>query len=397
MGESFRFIHCSDLHLGCNFKGVSFNDPELGNNLRKSVFDALEKIVSVAKKESVDFVVFSGDIFDGENETPSTRSKFAKALEAIKVPCYIIYGNHDSKRKWEESIPLPKNAVVFSESVSHEIFKKNGIDTAEIIGASFSPSNPKMDVTADVKKDTKLFGIGLFHCNVNGSAEHDDYAPCKLSSLISKDVDYWALGHIHKREILNEKPCVVYSGNTQGMDHKESGEKGALIVTVNNGEVSEMAFFKTGSIIWKDETIDITGCNKIEDVINRITAGKDSIVTLTFTGRGILDEILRIERKDVKRMIEETKGCIVSEMILKTTPDFDLDAREDVGDFISAVLSYRKKLKEARREEILDIICSSQTSKSLRDRFDMFSDEELQQMLDDSAYLVIEKLSGGAR
>ena len=83
MGASFKFIHCADLHLGSTFTGLSSSDPELGERMRGSVFESLDAIVSKAKEEKVDFVLFSGDIFDSSNETPLTRSRFADALEEI--------------------------------------------------------------------------------------------------------------------------------------------------------------------------------------------------------------------------------------------------------------------------------------------------------------------------
>lgn len=234
MGDSFRFIHCSDLHLGCRFSGISDADEDLGRRLRESVFTALDNIVSFAKKEKVDFVIFSGDIFDSTNETPLTRSRFADAIASMKVPCYIIYGNHDTKRRWENSIPLPKNAFVFPEQITHMYFEKDGRRVTELIGMSFPSMKPNSNYVKSVKKESDLFAIGVFHCNVDG-AKDDNYSPCKLSDMKDKDVNYWALGHIHKASILNRMPYVVYSGNTQGMDPKESGEKGAYLVTVNDG------------------------------------------------------------------------------------------------------------------------------------------------------------------
>ncbi|MDO5838446.1 MAG: DNA repair exonuclease, partial [Methanomassiliicoccales archaeon] len=182
MGDSFRFIHCSDLHLGCRFSGISDADEDLGRRLRESVFTALDNIVSFAKKEKVDFVIFSGDIFDSTNETPLTRSRFADAIASMKVPCYIIYGNHDTKRRWENSIPLPKNAFVFPEQITHMYFEKDGRRVTELIGMSFPSMKPNSNYVKSVKKESDLFAIGVFHCNVDG-AKDDNYSPCKLSDM----------------------------------------------------------------------------------------------------------------------------------------------------------------------------------------------------------------------
>lgn len=399
MGESFRFIHCSDLHLGCRFSGISDADERLGKRLRESVFAALDNIVTFAKKEKIDFIVFSGDIFDSTNETPLTRSRFADAIASVKIPCFIIYGNHDTKRKWETSIPLPKNAYVFPEEVTHIYYEKDGNRIAELIGMSFSSVSPDKDFTSDVKKESNLFSIGVFHCNVDG-ANDDNYAPCKLSELRKKNIDYWALGHIHKGEMLGRMPYVVYPGNTQGMDPKETGEKGAYAVTVRDGAVADISFFKTSAIDWFDITADITDKIELNEVLDGIhrEVKKGNILSVKFTGRGPLDAVLRTGgTESIRKMIESATGCTVSSIDIRTIPEIDLEARSENNDFISAAVNFGKVMSTYDRQRKIDMICSTTVAQSKRELFESFSDEELKQIIDDATYLVIEKILGADR
>lgn len=395
MGDSFRFIHCSDLHLGCRFSGISDADEDLGRRLRESVFTALDNIVSFAKKEKVDFVIFSGDIFDSTNETPLTRSRFADAIASMKVPCYIIYGNHDTKRRWENSIPLPKNAFVFPEQITHMYFEKDGRKVTELIGMSFPSMKPNTNYVKSVKKESDLFAIGVFHCNVDG-AKDDNYSPCKLSDMKDKDVSYWALGHIHKASILNRMPYVVYSGNTQGMDPKESGEKGAYLVTVNDGAVVDISPFKTSAIDWVDVNVDITGKTDFKTAIDELSKiKKNCIASITFSGRGPLDAILRTGgTESIKEMIENSIDCKISSVIVRTVPDIDLKTREEINDFTSAVISYGNRISGFGRKELIDMICSTTVSQSRKSMFESLSDDELKDIVDDAMYLVIEKMMG---
>src|SRR5690606_2935920 len=85
-----------------------------------------------------------------------------------------------------------------------------------------------------------MFNIGLLHTCATGRAGHEPYAPCRLSTLLSKGYDYWALGHVHQREVLHEHPWVVFPGNLQGRHMKEVGEKGATIVDVEAGRVVDV-------------------------------------------------------------------------------------------------------------------------------------------------------------
>src|ERR1700761_9369652 len=47
-----------------------------------------------------------------------------------------------------------------------------------------------------------FFNIGVFHTNLAGISEHANYAPCSLETLKNKGYQYWALGHVHNRQVL---------------------------------------------------------------------------------------------------------------------------------------------------------------------------------------------------
>ena len=398
MGASFKFIHCADLHLGSTFTGLSSSDAELGERMKRSMFDALDAIVAKTKEENVDFVIFSGDIFDTSNETPLTRSRFADALAEMKVPCFISFGNHDFKRRWEKSIPFPKNSFVFPENVVRVKFVKNKKVAAVISGASFSTKHTSEDLTAGVNPAPNTFNIAVFHCNLDAADEDDVYAPCKLSSLLSKKVDYWALGHIHKRQIVNEEPYVVYPGNTQGRNPKESEEKGAYLVTVEDDKVTDMRFFRTGPILWQDVELDITGKADINDVISQadgVEAG--SLIRVDIVGRGDLDSIARLDPQGLEELIEARTKCKVTRMELHSRPMIDLSTRKDTGDFVSAVINYGNRLESSSREELLDMICSTNTARSQRERFERFTDEELIQIVRDATLMVVERMTEANR
>ena len=79
--------------------------------------------------------------------------------------------------------------------------------------------------------------IGVLHSSLDGRPGHANYAPCALTDLRAKNYDYWALGHVHAHEIVCENPFVVYPGNLQGRSIRECGEKGAVLVDVEDGAV----------------------------------------------------------------------------------------------------------------------------------------------------------------
>ncbi|MCQ2086277.1 MAG: DNA repair exonuclease [archaeon] len=397
MHGTFKFIHCADLHLGSSFHGLSESDEDLGKRLRESMFEALDNIVAIAREEDVDFVIFSGDIFDDTEETLLTRSRFVSAIKKIDKNCYICYGNHDDRRKWEKSLPLPKNAFVFSKTVEEYTFSKNDADVARIIGASFSNQTTE-DLIADIAGAKDIFNIGVFHCNLDSYSQDDVYAPCKKDSLLKKGIDYWALGHIHKRRIVSERPYIVYPGNTQGKKITELGIKGCYVVTVTDGSVSSIDFHRTGNFAFEDVVIDITDKNNFLDAIDVCCSNLDdkSILKITISGRGVLDNELRTDGEDsVKKTIEERTGHTVASLSFSSMPDIDLDLREKTGDFLSEVIKCGKKLSGVSRDSLLDKICSTKLSKSIKSEFEIFDDKQLKKMITDARNRIVWALLQG--
>ena len=63
-----KFIHCADLHLDSPFKSKQQLSTSIFEDVQKVPMRAL-KIVDVALKEDVDFMLIVGDLFDSENRT----------------------------------------------------------------------------------------------------------------------------------------------------------------------------------------------------------------------------------------------------------------------------------------------------------------------------------------
>lgn len=96
--RSFRFIHAADLHLDCPFKGLTGLPERLRSDIRDSTFAALDRLVELALRERVHFVLFAGDIYEAKDRSLRAQLRFQQALEALAaagIPAFIIHGNHD--------------------------------------------------------------------------------------------------------------------------------------------------------------------------------------------------------------------------------------------------------------------------------------------------------------
>lgn len=397
MAAPIRFIHCSDLHLGSRFVGLSEYDPELGKRLARSTYQALDNIVSKANNEDVDFVIFSGDVFDSVQATPYARKYFRDSLEKIEVPCYIAYGNHDYERMWEKSIPLPENAHVFGGTPERFYYPPDSNDPqVEIIGVSYEERAVHRDLCAEIKGNPRLFTIGVVHCEVNGPPD-SNYAPTKLNELMFRAVDYWALGHVHNNQVLSTEPYVVYPGNIQGRNPSESGPKGAYLVTVSDMKVLKLEFFETHEVLWQDIDVVIDSKMDLSDFIDEIDDRKeeDALLRIMVTGSGPLNNELRLNTYEIKDMIQTQTQCWCTGLIIDTKPDFDLSERAQVGDFISEIINQGMRISSLNASELIDMICNTHASSYIRDEFENMDVEELRQIAKDAMELVVERMVGG--
>ena len=101
---------------------------------------------------------------------------------------------------------------------------------------------------------------------------HANYAPCSLPELVAKGYDYWALGHVHQGRVLNERPHVVFPGNLQGRHVREVGPKGAFLVTVEEGQVVDVAALTFDVVRWEVLDVDVESADSKVDVIESDTA-----------------------------------------------------------------------------------------------------------------------------
>ena len=107
--------------------------------------------------------------------------------------------------------------------------------------------------------DPAAFTIGLLHANVGGNPDHDLYAPCSLDDLAQSGIDYWALGHVHTRQVMRERaPTVVYPGNPQGRHPNEPGARGVYLVEVDASGSINLDFRATDTVRWEQASIDIS-------------------------------------------------------------------------------------------------------------------------------------------
>lgn len=291
--NNFRFVHAADLHLDSPFIGLSMKSEDLAEILHTASRQAFDNLVDLAINEECDFVVISGDIFDGDWRDYRTGLFFVdrmRKLEENGIEVFLIKGNHDAENRFMARLELSKNVHLFSSDEA-ETVKIEPLRVA-VHGMSFG----KRDVTDNLVSNyppplPNYFNVGLLHTACSGREGHAKYAPCSEDQLTGFGYEYWALGHVHTFEEVSTSPHVVYSGNLQGRSIKETGEKGVVLVSVDDGTISDVRHVAVDVIRWATVVVDASGLEDLDDVRSEIRAEIDQLYSLA-DGRGLA---LRIE------------------------------------------------------------------------------------------------------
>ncbi|MFD1176726.1 exonuclease SbcCD subunit D [Paenibacillus puldeungensis] len=307
----FRFLHAADLHLDTPFSGMSGVPNRLRRFLQESTFTAFDNLVHLAIAEAVDFVVLSGDIYDASDSSLRAQLRLREAWDKLGrhgIPVYLIHGNHDPLGSRRLRLELPPHVTEFGTKLESRTAVRRSDDqpVAIISGVSYGAAAVTDNLALQFLRDpsSPLYHIALLHGNVDGQEGHDAYAPCSLRDLKESGYDYWALGHIHKRQILHEgAPWVVYPGNIQGRSLKETGAKGCYIVDVSESGAADLQFHRLDQVTWLETEMPIDDLSseeawkdRVEETLEEIRAaqdGKMSVVRLVFTGQGPLHTMLQ--------------------------------------------------------------------------------------------------------
>ncbi|NLP49963.1 DNA repair exonuclease [Bacillus sp. RO1] len=321
--KKIRFLHAADLHLDSPFKGLSHLPQQIFDQIRKSTFQSLTTLINAAIHHHVDFVLLAGDLFDLEQRSliaqATLRKEFLR-LKEVGIQVYIIHGNHDYLSEEHALFKYPDNVHIFSGEVERKTYIKDDEELACIYGFSYKQRHLTENMTSYYEKEDQTipFHIGMLHGNLSGREEHDPYAPYTLPDLLDKEFHYWALGHIHKREILHHHPPIVYPGNIQGRHKKEQGDKGCYLVDLLDDGIPELTYIETSAIQWEDLEIPINELHTVDQLMEKTkqamdairVEGKGKLLRLTYTGNGTLHDFLQQEshQEELQLLLNEGEG-----------------------------------------------------------------------------------------
>ena len=373
--ESLRFVHAADLHLDSPFRGVGDASTALKDRLQAATLGALGRIVDHTIHSKADFLVIAGDIYDSKDRSLRALVSFRKEMERLaeqNIPVYIVHGNHDPLNGWGSGFKLPPNVVTFGGRIDSEPFIRRGRKVAQITGVSYLEERVTDNLACSFKPVYGApYSIAVLHANVGHQSGHADYAPTTVGELLSAGFHYWALGHVHTRSILASEPAmVVYPGNTQGRNPRESGPRGCYQVDVDSFGRAHLEFVDTSIARWAHIEFSIASLGTMDQLVDAIAerarqeaSGFEgpTVIRCTIRGKGPLHRDLQRDEmnKELAEILSSIDRTVISESVrIATGPELDYESLVRTETMIGDLLKLSEMALEDSdmRERLIDSI-----------------------------------------
>ncbi len=416
-----RFVHAADLHLDSPFVGIKSVAPKnVAGTLYDATFEAYDNIIKLCIDEKVDALLVAGDVFDSADRSLRAQFKFIKGLNELDeagIRSFICHGNHDPLNGWQARLDYPLGCTRFgSEFQAVPVFDDDP-KRAVVHGISFPTRDVHDNLVSRLSRvDPDSFSIGLLHTNVDNRPGHDQYAPCSIDDLVRSEIDYWALGHIHTREVLSaQSPTIVYPGNSQGRHLNESGARGVYLVEVANDGNIQLDFRPIDAIRWESRVLDISKIETEQDLRDEFyRIAEDSlaeaddrsvVLRIRLVGRGELHTALRqpnfmddLSEELVQEWSNRMPFAWCEGIEDDTAPLFNRHERIHGSDFLAEVLKTADRAKD--NPESLALLQDSLDDLYLHRRYRKYltdgvpGGDDLASLIDDAEAVIVDLLTG---
>ncbi|MEJ2608654.1 MAG: DNA repair exonuclease [Candidatus Thiodiazotropha sp.] len=413
----WKFIHAADIHLDSPLHGLERYEGAPFEEIRSATRRAFDHLIELAIDEEVAFVLLAGDLYDGNWKDYNTGLYFIERMGRLReagIRVFMVAGNHDAASQITKHLRLPENVTLFSSKRPQQVILDD-LNVA-IYGQSFASRAVSDDLSQGYPQGNPQFlNIGLLHTCLDGKPGHEPYAPSTVAGLRSKGYQYWALGHIHKREEVSQDPWIVYPGNIQGRHIRETGAKGGSLVTVDGGEIIDIEHRDLDVLRWSRCDIDVSPCETVDEVYDQVREALKSVlddadgrpvaVRLVLQGASSAHSALHADRdhwiqeyRALATMLDGA-GVWLEKVSIKTSPLLTHGEIALQGDALGGLV-------HAIRELELDVTSLDNLSEELMplrqklppellsgdDPFDPTSSQNLNEILEDIKELLINRL-----
>ncbi len=212
-----KIIHLADIHLSSKMEQFE----EKAEQRRQEIFQTLQNVVRDADSDGTGVVLLCGDVFDKPRPTLKDKKQFYNLVKDYpEIKFIYLKGNHDNAQSYNEELP---NLLTFTETE----WKKYDLGGVVVAGRELTKDNIE-NLHEGLELEADKYNIVMLHCSIPGMG--DASTTIQIDKFKNKNINYLALGHIHKRAEgeLDKRGVWVYSGNLEGRGFDEVGEKGYI-------------------------------------------------------------------------------------------------------------------------------------------------------------------------
>jgi exonuclease SbcD len=322
--KEIRFLHFSDMHLDMPFTSLGA-DSGKSEIRRQDLLKVFRRIIGTAQRENADLVLIGGDLYEHDYVRKSTISYINDCFKSIPdIKVVITPGNHDPYTSdsyyrlfnWSENVHILRPDKPLVELADLRLC---------VYGGDFRESIPSV-------KSSQI-NILLSHGTLDMNFGDRVHNPLDSSFLDSLNMDYIALGHIHKRhEALGGKGIIYNPGSPEPLGFDEPGEHGIFLGTIkkdDNGKSSVSAtFLKVNEKDYQNIVVDISGSCSDEqtgNIILKSLGDKDlSRTLLKITLRGYVEPGYKADTGFLESRFSGKAFFI--KINDETVPDYDFDS-----------------------------------------------------------------------
>lgn len=335
-----KLIHCADIHLGSKIQAKL---PREKADIRKNeVRVAFSNMVEYAKREGINIILISGDLFDCDRPLKKDKEYFYSVVKSNpEIDFLYLRGNHDSQESYTEY--GLENLKSFDKN-----WKCYEYADIHITGIEICSENT-ISMYSTLKLDEKATNIVMLH----------GYENVNLVKLINKNIDYLALGHLHtyKETKLDERGVYAYSGCLEGRGFDEIGEKGFVVIDVDSNGKINSRFIRNSIRIIEEHSVDITNCetayNVFQTINSEVKINPSNLYRINLIGNTMLEDD-KIEA-EIERFFENK--CFFMSVKNKAKKILNIDVIKDEisirGEFVRNVLS-NKEFDEDTKNNIIE-------------------------------------------
>lgn len=349
-------VHAADLHLDSPLVGLERYAGAPVREVRSATRRAFSALIDLCRDEQAQLLLLAGDLYDGDWRDYSTGLFFASELARLReVGTRVVWirGNHDAQSKITRHLSLGEHCVELGTKRPESVL----LDALGIAvhGQGFATPAVSEDLAARYPAPLAgYFNIGLLHTALSGRVGHAPYAPCDVNALIARGYDYWALGHVHQREVVRRDPWIVFPGNLQGRHVRECGAKGASVIRLCDGAVESVEARALDVVRFQRLNVDVSEASGASDVAELCRLALERELTraegrllcarLYVTGRSPAHAELardpeRAEAEIAARAAELALGDVwIESARFAVEPELDLTALRERDDAVGSLL-----------------------------------------------------------